>query len=244
VSRQVSSPQVYRAITAITLALSKGGIPKARTNAKDDYQYRSIDDVLGRLSPLLARHRLCVLPRVIRRDCTERTGFGQEALFYVHMLVAYDMVSSRDGSRHRVKASGEAIDPSDKATAKALSAAYKSAMLQTFCIPVGNEAADAFSHRVRSKEGEAEPVQGWSIWAQDIMGTIGICETNEALERVRTTHSISLIAISRARTELYAMIGEAFTTRMKELAARQTPATKAAQRPSPSRRDAAETVDA
>src|SRR5688500_2614582 len=117
-TRQVTSPHVYRAITSIALALSKDGIPQARTNIKDDYRYRSIDDVLGRLAPLLARHRLCVLPRVIRRECSERAGLGAEALSYVHLLVAYDLVSSRDGSRHRVKASGEAMDPSDKATAK------------------------------------------------------------------------------------------------------------------------------
>ena len=238
-SRPITSPHVYRAITAITLALSKGGIPKARTNVKDDYQYRSIDDVLGRLAPLLAKHRLCVLPRIIRRECTERAGLGQEALSNVHVLVAYDLISSRDGTCHRVRASGEALDPSDKATAKALSAAYKSAMLQTFCIPVGNEEADAFSHRVRSNCLGAEPPQGWPIWAQDLIGTIEICETEEALERVRTTHSTSLVSISRGRADLYGMIGEAFSARMKELAERRARPTKDPKRPSQSRQEKA-----
>ena len=136
-SRPITAPHVYRAINAITLALSKTGIPKAHRNAKDDYQYRSIDDVLGQLAPLLAKHRLCVLPRVIRRECAERVGHGQDVLTSAQVVVAYDLVSSRDGTWHTVMASGEALDPSDKATAKALSAAYKSAMLQTFCIPVG-----------------------------------------------------------------------------------------------------------
>jgi hypothetical protein len=181
---------------------------------------------------------------VIHRECSERAGFGQEALSYVQVLVAYDLVSARDGSSHRVKASGEALDPSDKATAKALSAAYKSAMLQTFCIPVGNEEADAVSHRVRSAGGQADPVQGWPIWAQDLIGTIHICETNEALERVRTTHAGSLVAISRGRPDLYGMIGEAFTARMKELAERRTQPAKGAKRVSPSRQEATETVDA
>ena len=221
-SRQLTSPHVYRAITAITLALSKNGIPKARTNVRDDYQYRSIDDVLGQLAPLLSKHRLCVLPRVIRRECVERRGQGQDLLISAHVLVAYDLISSRDGTRHTVRAAGEALDPSDKATAKALSAAYKSAMLQTFCIPVGGaEEPDAFSHRIRAGGVEAEPVSGWPVWAQDLIGTIGICETEEALERVRRGNSDSLIAISRARADLYASIGDAFTARMKELAQRR-----------------------
>jgi hypothetical protein len=97
---------------------------------------------------------------------------------------------------------------------------------------------------VRSAGGEPEPVQGWPIWAQDLVGTIRICETNEALERVRTTHSASLIAISRGRADLYAMIGEAFTARMTELAERSAQPAKSAKRASRSRLDAAETVDA
>ena len=223
-SRPITAPHVYRAINAITLALSKTGIPKAHRNAKDDYQYRSIDDVLGQLAPLLAKHRLCVLPRVIRRECVERVGQGQVVLTSAQVVVAYDLVSSRDGTWHTVMASGEALDPSDKATAKALSAAYKSAMLQTFCIPVGGaEEPDAFSHRIRANGSEAEPPQGWPVWAQDVIATIGICESEEALERVRTTHSSSLISISRGRADLYSLIGEAFTGRMKTLAERRTP---------------------
>jgi hypothetical protein len=215
----MTSPHVYRAITAITLAVSKCGIAKSRTNTKDDYQYRSIDDVLSRLAPLLAKHRLCVLPRVLRRECTKQTGLSQEALFNVHVVVSYDLVSSWDGSRHKVRASGEALDPSDKATAKALSAAFKTAMLQTFCVPVGNaEEPDALSHRIRAPAAQTEPVQGWPAWAQEIIGTIEICETEEALDRVRTTHAAALISISRARADVYRTIGEAFTTRMKGLA--------------------------
>ena len=46
------------------------------------------------------------------------------------------LISVEDGSSHKVEAYGEALDGGDKATAKAMSAAYKSAMVQTFCIPV------------------------------------------------------------------------------------------------------------
>ena len=49
--RSMSAPQVYRAITAIAAELSGGGIPKRHRNERDDYRYRSIDDVLNRLVP-------------------------------------------------------------------------------------------------------------------------------------------------------------------------------------------------
>jgi hypothetical protein len=153
------------------------------------------------------------------------------------VIVAFDLVSSRDGTRHSVRASGEALDPSDKATAKALSAAYKSAMLQTFCIPANNEEADAFSHRAKYTAGVAEPLQGWPVWAQDLIGTIAICETHEALDRVRITHSSELLALSRGRSDLYRMIGDAFSSRMKEITSERAPPTrrsKVASSPGPS----------
>jgi hypothetical protein len=46
-------------------ALARNGIAKDHLNDDEDYAYRSIDDVLNRLSPLLAEHKLCVLARVL-----------------------------------------------------------------------------------------------------------------------------------------------------------------------------------
>ena len=43
---------------------------------------------------------------------------------------------------------GEAMDSGDKATNKALSAAYKYAALQVFCVPVDADDADHSSHEV------------------------------------------------------------------------------------------------
>lgn len=217
---RVTAPHVYRAINAITAALSKsGGVPKAHTNLQDQYQYRSIDDVLAKLAPLLSRHRLCVLPRVLRRKACDRTGEANSVLVSVEVLVAYDLVSGRDGSKHVVRAFGEAVDPSDKATAKALSAAYKSAMLQTFCIPAGgSDEADGATHRLRRPPiAEQEPVQGWQAWSEDIIEIVGACETQDALDRVRSRQAALLTAISRERADLYARIGEAFAIRSREL---------------------------
>ena len=64
--------RVYSAITAVASALAKEGVPKTRLNSRDQYLYRSIDDVLERLAPLLAEHRLCILPRVLEREACDR----------------------------------------------------------------------------------------------------------------------------------------------------------------------------
>jgi hypothetical protein len=214
----MSAPQVYRAVTAIAAELS-GGIPKRHRNERDDYRYRSIDDVLNRLSPLLARHKLCVLPRVLERTSTDRIGEGDLLLIAVTLRVAFDLVSSTDGSRHTVEAYGEALDASDKATAKAMSSAYKHAMLQAFCVPVAQiEDADASSHRLkRNRSHQREPVEGWAMWTSGIVDIVESCATTEAIERMRERQRPLLTAVSREKPDLYAQIGAAFAKRTAEL---------------------------
>jgi len=215
----ISCPHVYRAITRITADFAKAGIPKAHTNVRDQYQYRSIDDVLNRLAPLLAKHRLCVLPRVLKRHAEDRAGDQDSLLVSVRLLVSFDLVSSRDGSCHTVQSWGEALDTGDKGTAKAMSAAYKSAMLEVFCVPVASDDADASSHRLKASTREMEPVQGWPAWTDDILDMIGVCESLDALDRVRTRQRSLLAALKRERPELYARIGEGFAHRGEQLAA-------------------------
>lgn len=132
----MSIPRVYAAINAVSAELAKAGIPKARTNLDEQYQYQGIDDVYNRLSPLLAAHKLCILPRVLERVCTDRTGATGDLLVNVSLKVAFDLVSVEDGSLHSIEAYGEALDAGDKATSKAMTATYKYAVLQTFCIPI------------------------------------------------------------------------------------------------------------
>jgi hypothetical protein len=68
-------------------------------------------------------------------------------LFYVTVEAEFDFVSAKDGSKVTVRTYGEAMDSADKATNKAMSAAYKYAAFQTFCIPTeGDNDADATSH--------------------------------------------------------------------------------------------------
>jgi hypothetical protein len=223
---------VYSAIIAIASELAPQGIAKSRFNAADQYHYRSIDDVLDRLSPLLAKHRLCILPRVLERTETERAGLGQGLLLQVTLRVAFELVSADDGSSHIVEAFGEAPDHADKGTAKAMSAAYKSAMLQTFCIPVSGEDADAASPRLRRPEATAEPVQGWEAWVRDIADIIGVCETEQALRLLQDRNRKLLLALSRAEPELYRTLGEAVSKRQQDLTTRAgpKPKTKAAAR--------------
>ncbi len=127
--------KVYKAINQVQKSLAKTGITKDRKNQQQNYTFRGIDDVYNALSPLLAEAGLCILPRVLSREVAERPSSKGGILFYVTVEVEFDFISAEDGSKHIVKTYGEAMDSADKATNKAMSAAYKYAALQAFAIP-------------------------------------------------------------------------------------------------------------
>jgi hypothetical protein len=149
--------KVYEAICAVTSDMSREGISKDRKNAQQGYSFRGIDDVYNALSPLLAKHKLVVIPRMIARTQVERTTTKGGAIFYTVVEAEFDFVSADDGSKHTARTFGEAMDSADKSTNKAMSAAYKYAAFQTFAIPTeGDNDADGTTHQVAPTVSEAD----------------------------------------------------------------------------------------
>ena len=149
--------QVYQAINKIQAELAACGISKDRRNQAQGFNFRGIDDVYNALSPLLSKHGLCILPRMISRHCDERVNNKGTTLLYVTVEAEFDFVSAEDGSSHVVRTFGEAMDSGDKATNKAMSAAYKYAAFQAFAIPTeGDDDADAHTHSVQPSVQKTE----------------------------------------------------------------------------------------
>lgn len=217
--------RVYQAVNAVAAALAHDGVAKTRLNSRDNYLYRSIDDVLERLAPLLAQHKLCVLPRVLEREATDRAGDGGGLLVAVTLKVAFDLVSAEDGSCHTIEAFGEALDPGDKATAKAMQSAYKYAVLQAFCVPAAQqEDADARSHRLLAPEVPAAPAEGWERWCAGLMRSVHGCSDQATLTGLKHDHRLQLGSLQRENPALYQEVGDAFAARSRTLTEDTPPA--------------------
>lgn len=137
---------VHQAISNVTAELARSGIGKTKRNAAQGFAYRGVDDVMQAMSWALPRCGLTMTPRVVGR--TERAAASKSGgtIYSVILDVEWDLVSVIDGSRCIVRVHGEAMDSGDKATTKALSAAYKYACVLAFSIPLeGIEDADAYS---------------------------------------------------------------------------------------------------
>ena len=134
---------VFEAICRVQAALAEVGIKKNQRNKDQGFDFRGIDDVYNTLAPLLAKNSIVVIPRVTSRTVTQYTTGRGTLMFNVAVIVRYEIASAIDGSRTFAIAPGEASDSGDKATNKAMSAAYKYMMFQLFCIPIDVLDADA-----------------------------------------------------------------------------------------------------
>lgn len=155
--------KVYKAIGAVSAAMSHNGISKARKNTQQGYNFRGIDDVLNALSTALVEAGLVILPRCVERVVSERVTQKGGALFNVTCHVEFDLVSTEDGSKHTVSTYGEAMDSADKATNKAMSAAYKYLALLVFCIPTEatpETDADFSTHEVAGRDNSPQAYAG------------------------------------------------------------------------------------
>lgn len=153
--------KVYKAIVAVQSALAKEGIKKDKTCTQGaSYKFRGIDDIYNALAPFLAEHGLVILPRFLSRECVERISKNGGALFYTTVEAEFDFVSAEDGSKHTARTFGEAMDSGDKGTNKAMSAAYKYAAFQTFCIPTdGDNDSENQTHEVKPQKQPQAPRQ-------------------------------------------------------------------------------------
>lgn len=123
---------IYESINAIMQEVP--AIAKEKQNAQQGFKYRGIDDVMNALQPLLAKYKVFVTPEVIDQQRQERTTGRGGNLLYSIVTVKYTFYAE-DGSSVAAIVTGEGMDSGDKATNKAMAAAFKYALFQTFCIP-------------------------------------------------------------------------------------------------------------
>ncbi len=132
-------------------------IGKDKTNQTQNFKYRGIDQVYNSLNPLLAKHKIFTMPKVLNSEREERTNAKGTTLFYSRVTMEYTFYTT-DGSAVACSVIGEGMDSGDKATNKAMAIAHKYALLQTFCIPTEDMPdPDAQCHEVMPKAKVENP---------------------------------------------------------------------------------------
>lgn len=142
--------KIYVAIPAVMKAI--GVVGKDKTNQTQGFKYRGVEDVMNALHPALVEHGVFPVPNVMECRREERKTAKGTNLIYSLCKVSYTFYAV-DGSNVEVTVYGEGMDSGDKSVNKALSAAYKYACFQIFCIPTEEmKDPDKESHEVKDRK--------------------------------------------------------------------------------------------
>lgn len=152
-SNEKSVGKIYQLIPKAMKEI--GAIGKNGTNAHQKYKFRSIDDMYNKIQPVLADLGICFIPQILDTKEESFDNKNNTRSIRVKLRVKYTIYADDSSSIESIT-EGEAIDTSDKATNKALTAAFKYMLIQVFCIAIeGDDDADASSPEI----GRAKPRQ-------------------------------------------------------------------------------------
>lgn len=127
-----SSGKIYEAISNVMKDV--GVVGKNNFNQMQKYKFRGIDDVMNALNPAMVKNHVFVSPTILDQKRSERETTKGGVLIYSVVTVRYTFYTD-DGSSVEATVVGEAMDSGDKSMNKAMSAAFKYACFQVFCIP-------------------------------------------------------------------------------------------------------------
>jgi len=169
-----------------------GSVGKDQKNAAQGFKFRGIDQFVNALYPALTKHGVFMAPRCVSemhelKDVTRGSG-KQGVDKHVTILMEYDFFAE-DGSKVTIgPIPAEGLDSGDKATNKALSAALKYALIQTFSVPTEDMAEADFETPVIEKETakQSEPEK-----ATPVKKGFGVVKKASSLNGAATTAVIT-----------------------------------------------------
>jgi hypothetical protein len=136
-------------------------VGKKDRNSQQGYDFRGVDAVVNAVGPVLRKHGVIVLPmhsEARYRDVQTSTGKPSRECT---VTVTYRFYGPA-GDYIDCQVPGESMDFGDKGAPKAMSVAYRIALLQALCIPTHEPEADAQSYE------RAAPPQ-WDAMEQDLL---------------------------------------------------------------------------
>ena len=161
-----------------------GAVGKNDRNASQGFAFRGIDAVINAVSPAFQKHKVIVVPTVLEKVTKEIESSKGKAVTHVELKVAYTFYGS-EGDFISATVYSEAMDYGDKATAKAMSVALRTALLQTLALPTDEPDPDSQSYE-RGPVKTANPERTKSVAATPEQTAMAV----EALEQVKDIESM------------------------------------------------------
>lgn len=126
--------KIHESIIAAMRLIAKTGIAKLSKNKDQGYNFRGIEAAMNEMSPILINCGITVTPSYSEYSASERESKSGGKLRFVTLKGSFKFEAD-DGTYVIGEAYGEGMDSSDKATTKAMSVAYRTALFQQFIVP-------------------------------------------------------------------------------------------------------------
>jgi hypothetical protein len=183
-------------MTSIVEALSAvmedvGAVRKGERNSQQGFNFRGIDAVVKAVYPALLRHKVIVTPSLLSYVYESvEVGAKRTPMGHARVTVEYRFTGP-EGDSVVAAVAAEAMDSGDKATAKAMSVAMRTALLQALCLPTDEPDPDATSYerapreapkRAATQRDEPQPEPEPTTQGDEgLMATIRAAKTRDAL---------------------------------------------------------------
>jgi len=170
--------------TIIDVMKEVAGVAKKDENTHQNFKFRGIDAVVNAIGPALRKHGGFMMPNVISANYeVGKTSRGNDVTV-IQLEVEFQFWGST-GEPLSGRVYSEAFDSGDKATAKAMSVAYRTFMLQLFCLPTDDPDPDSYTYEDVKKVPKGEQV------AVDPVD--GSKAPQAVLDRIKNTTSINIL---------------------------------------------------
>lgn len=117
-------------------------VQKDGVNTFQNFKFRGIDAVMNAVGPALRKAHVVIVPsRIISHDMQTAQTSQNKTTNAVRVHVEYTIYGPA-GDSIKMEAVGEAQDSADKGTAKAMSVAYRTLLLQAFTLPTDDPDPD------------------------------------------------------------------------------------------------------
>ncbi|HEY2644551.1 MAG TPA: ERF family protein [Galbitalea sp.] len=120
-----------------------GHVGKDSTNQQQNFKFRGIDAVMNAVGPALREVGGFIAPTLLSKKWEHGVTKNGGATLEVHVKVQYAWYGTDGGEPIVSVVPGEASDMSDKGTAKAMSVAYRTFLLQLLTLPTDDPDPDS-----------------------------------------------------------------------------------------------------
>ena len=147
---------IYESINRVMRDVTSLG--KTQKSKHQGFNFRGIDDVMNHCGPAMRKHGVVAAPIKVEAVAGEKQLRNSVAKS-MDLIVTIRWANT-EGEFMDTQVAAEAFDSGDKATAKAMSVALRTAYLQTLCLPTEEADPDSFTYQLATNDQREAFIKG------------------------------------------------------------------------------------